>query len=116
MKEMIAQIVKKAIASEQEGIKFGIDFDEVWEVLGYRNRNQAGRRLIAQLIHGYDYIKYLTPSSKKQPQKYLLSIEGFRALAMVANTYQGRTVREFFVNLEVEIKQDLERIYKLNLS
>ena len=120
------EFVFDAIEAEKTGVRFPVDFDDIWEALGYSRRNNAARRLIADLIEGHDYLllknekpdnhKGLSPQEKAAQQtliKFKLTIEAFKMFAMAARTQQGREVRKYFIEIERAYIQNLERQFQL---
>lgn len=115
-----------AIEASKAGVRFPIDFDDVWEALGYSRRDNAGRRLIADLIEGHDYLllkneesdnrKGLSPQERATQKilvKFKLTVEAFKMFAMAARTQQGREVRKYFIEIEQAYIQNLERQFQL---
>jgi phage anti-repressor protein len=120
------EFVFNAIEAEKIGVRFPVDFDDIWQPLGYSRRNNAGRRLIADLIEGHDYLllkseqpdnhKDLSPQQKgaiASEVKYKLTVEAFKMFAMAARTQQGREVRKYFIEIEQAYIQNLERQFQL---
>jgi phage anti-repressor protein len=102
---------------------FPVDLDDAWVWLGYAEKRNALRKLISHFEENADYIKddvaydfvrsgesglsadssAFTPGSK--PDKYYLTVECFKHLAMLAETDQGREVRKYFIECERTLKQ-----------
>lgn len=84
--------------------EFPIDFNEAWVWLGYTTKGNAKRALISKLIDGFDYFiisdKLGSIDVPRPNEEIKLSIEGLKRFAMMANTDQGREVRDYFLQCE----------------
>lgn len=109
MQLSLAEIVEFAIRSQKH---YAIDFDEVWKLLGFNHRNLAARKVTHNLVENYDYLLRHQPENKKQPQVILLTLEGFKAFAAIAQTEQSREIRRYLVLREAKIVSSLKRLYK----
>jgi phage anti-repressor protein len=101
---------------------FPVDLDDAWRWLGYSRKDAALRKLTSHFEENTDYIKGsvaydlhrsveheqpvgFTHSSATIPDKYYLTVECFKHLAMLAETDQGREVRKYFIECERTLKQ-----------
>lgn len=83
---------------------FPVDFDDAWVWLGYSTKSNALRKLKSQFDEDVDYTLIRSDESLSagfsEPDKYSLTVECFKHLAMLAETTQGREVRKYFIECE----------------
>ena len=120
----LTQILDDAIKAELSadsdlsGTIYPVDFDRVWQLLGYPNRHSAARCLIAQLIEGIDYIALKNYAAIKkcksaEPlQKIMLTVQGYLFFAVLAKTEQGRNLRRHYVSNQRNRSTTLEQLYE----
>lgn len=112
MNILTQNFVFEALASERDGSQFPIDYDLVWAELGYSRRDNARRRLVKSLIENVDFA-LLTSEEWSQDGRLKdsisLSVDGFKMLCMLAETPQGREVRQYFIQVEKAYRAQLER-------
>lgn len=83
-----------------------IDFDNVHEWLGFRQKCHAKRLLIKHFIQDVDYIVNLLSPEEKQvhgghnKETILLNIPTFKGICMIANTEKGRQTRMYYSKME----------------
>lgn len=109
MQLSLAEIVEFAIKSKKH---YAIDFDKVWMLLGFNHRNLAVRKITQNLVENYDFLLRPQSSNKDQPQIILLTLEGFKALAAIAQNESSREIRRYLILREVRMVESLERLYK----
>lgn len=110
----LTQIIETATEAQKTGLKFSVDFDAVWKPLGYRSRNVAARRFLATFIQNHDYLLRLVPDNSDRPQCIMMTFDCFIVFAALAQTVQGRQVRQYLADRESAIIDDLERAFKLS--
>lgn len=110
----IAQIVTDAIAAKDSGLKFCIDFDLVWKPLGYRSRKVAARRLIFTCVDKHDYLLRVLPKEAQNQNVIMMTFDAFVILAAIAQTVEGRQVRQLLADRERGIIDDLERAFTIS--
>lgn len=104
--------------AELSGTIYPVDFDQVWQLLGYPNRSSAARCVIAQLIEGVDYIALKNHAAIKkckstEPlQKIMLTVQGCIFFAAIAKTEQGRNLRRYYVAKQCNRNAMLEHLYE----
>jgi hypothetical protein len=84
-----------------------IDFDTVWEWIGYTKKTNAKRILEEHLVLDKDY-KCLLLSSEEQrkgrggknKEKIILTINAFKLFCMKAGTKKAEEIHEYYVKLE----------------
>lgn len=103
-----------AIEAEKQGKNFSIDFDNVWENIGYSRKDNAVRKLRNDLDSEY-YTLLKIEASYQSPEriKYYLSVDGFKHFCLMAKTPQGKETRNYFIEVEKIYRQNLERQFLL---
>jgi len=84
-----------------------IDFDTVWEWIGYTKKTNAKRMLEENLVLDQDY-KCLLLSSEEQrkgrggknKERIMLTINAFKLFCMKAGTKKAEEIHEYYVKLE----------------
>ena len=109
--QSLTQIIEAATDLQKTGLKFSVDFDLVWKPLGYRSRNVAARRFLATFIQNHDYLLRLLPDSSDRPQCIMMTFDCFVVFAALAQTVQGRQLRQYLADRESAIRDDLERAF-----
>lgn len=109
MQLSLAEIVEFAIRSQKH---YAIDFDEIWKLLGFNHRNLAARKVMQNLVENYDFLLRHQPENKSQPQIILLTLEGFKAFAAIAQSEPSREIRRYLILREARIVDSLKRMYK----
>lgn len=112
--DSLTQVINSAISDQRSGLKFCVDFDAVWKPLGYRSRNVAARRFLATFIQNYDYLLRVIPADDDRPQCIMMTFECFVVFAAIAQTIQGRQVRQYLADREGAIIDDLERAFSIS--
>ena len=113
-----------AIESEKTGNTFPIDFDDVWETIGYSRKDAAKRALVnSRLKLDVDYHLHRSVEMVKreqgggvQPEKIYLTIDGFKQFCMLADTEQGAEVRRYFIDVEKTYRTQLEATFNAQIS
>jgi phage anti-repressor protein len=94
-------LAQQLIESEEQ---FPVDFDLAWVWMGYSRRNNALRRL-KHFKEGKDLLKVEQKTAGRTIQRFWLTIDCFKSMAMMAQTEQGDQVREYFLDCERIAKQ-----------
>lgn len=110
-----------ALEAQRAGNNFPIDFDDVWDAIGYSRKNNAKRTLFnTDFVESQDYIVTHTNVVNSTHQgllggrpieKIFLSIDAFKIFCLMAHTTQGREVRHYFIELERAYIAQLERLF-----
>lgn len=95
---------------------FPVDFDLAWQWIGYSTKQKAKMKLVKSFILGTDYavnqkVKRVEGNNGGGSVRYeeiLLSIDCFKSLGMMANTEQGKIIRQYFLECEKAIKKTLK--------
>lgn len=93
---------------------FPIDFDDTWKPMGYSTKQKALQRLESTHDEGIDFLTRRLKSSTggRRSQKIVLTLEAFKSFCMVAETPQGREVRNYFIEVEKTYRKNLELQFK----
>ena len=103
------------LQEEQNGVEFPVPLEIAWQIAGYSRKNNAKRRLISpnsRLIENQDYkvdsdlstqallrseqlLKSLLSGSSEDST--VLSGDGFKHFCLLAETQEGRLVRQHFI-------------------
>ena len=75
---------------------FFIPFNDVWQLMGYKERAIALEELRIGLDKEIDYLQFGNDG-------ILLSINGFKMFCMMADTPQGTIARRYFIDQEKEL-------------
>lgn len=117
----LAQVLDSAIDAQYlEGRIYTVDFDQIWEALGYQNRSSAARCVLYNLIQGTDFISMKNHEavknwrSKDPLQKIWLTVEGFVLFGLLAKNEQGRNLRLHYIKRQQLATTALERAYNVS--
>ena len=101
-------LVQSWVKSDAE---FPVDFDLLWQGLGYSTKGNALRKLEqAEMLEGQDFgiiIRNDKNSAGAPTKHYYLSVDAAKALCMMAPTATGKQVRTYFIECERQLKQVL---------
>jgi len=86
---------------------FPIEFDAAWQWLGYSRKDKAKALLVKAAIENIDYQLHLSGELRPQGgfsnrEDIKLTIDCFKSLAMMADTEQGKAVRQWYLEVEKE--------------
>jgi phage anti-repressor protein len=107
--------VQQAIVAERDGVKFPVDFDLVWQPIGYTRKDNAKRSLLASgYVEGEDFQVFLINEENSKggrpEEKIFLTIDCFKAFCMMARSEAGREIRQYFIETEKAYRAQLERL------
>lgn len=91
---------------------FVISLDDIWEWLGFNQKEAAKRLLLKQFIENIDYSFPLSAKSKKEgrggsvKEIILLTVKCFKLLCIKTSTKKANEIHEYFIKLE-ELLQDV---------
>ncbi|MCC5646382.1 antA/AntB antirepressor family protein [Nostoc sp. CHAB 5824] len=84
---------------------FPIDLDDAWQWLGYTKKQTCLDNLKDDFTDGVDFLRAGIKSSGGRPSEvYLLSVDCFKTLGMMAGTKQGKIIRGYFLKCERELR------------
>ena len=98
-------------ASDQDG--FCLNFDDVWQIVGYSRKNNAKAKLTSRklgLVDGQDYkisvlnLKHQVKHGGHNREDIWLTARAFSQFALAAQTDQGVALRDFLQYLTVQVK------------
>ncbi|MFM6308184.1 MAG: hypothetical protein ACKPGB_07930, partial [Dolichospermum sp.] len=93
------------LEQEQNGNQFPVDFDIAWQIAGYARKDHAKRRL-SKLVKGEDFSseKGKTSQSGRFSEIINLTCDAFKHFCLLAETEQGREIRQYFIECEKKWK------------
>ena len=94
--------------------EFPVDFDVAWSWLDYSRKDVAKRNFLrCNFLEGTDYRSFRTIAEREVgatvTEKMLLTVDCLKVWAMMANTEQGRLVRQYFLECERIAKQHVSK-------
>ena len=94
--------------------QFPVDFDLVWQWIGYSRKDSAKRTLENagfELGQDFQVIHINVDNSKGGPKerKIMLTIDCFKSFCMMAGTEKGKEVRKYYIEIERRYKETLQR-------
>jgi phage anti-repressor protein len=83
----------------------------VWFDLGYSKKSNAVRRMKKVLVEGVDFCSDVSqsPTDGRPSDDFLLTIDGFKHFCLLAETEEGRNIRQYFIDIERAYRLQLER-------
>lgn len=91
----------------QSNEKFPIDFDAAWTWIGYTRKHNARKKLVNNFLEDTDFCTERCKNGQRgrSSEQFLLTIDCFKQLAMMAGTQRGKEVREHFLKCESLLKK-----------
>lgn len=98
--------------------EYVVDFDDILEWLGFSRRDNAIRLLKRRLVPDVDYISWapqhggarescnLMPGGFNR-ENFMLTIDAFKTLCMLADTTKGTEVRSYYIQMEKVLYQHI---------
>jgi phage anti-repressor protein len=109
----IKALVRSWVNSNEE---FSVDFDLLWQGLGYSRKDKA----LELLQRNFDDKDFSTISGKSTGGRpsigYKLSVECAKSICMLSQTPVGKQVREYFIECERQLKVALSQAPTNQLS
>jgi len=104
-------LINEWLEAEQNGPQFPVPFDTAWKIAGYSRKDSAKRKLTGKrspLIKNEDYFiqkgdfhKSVDSSlSGSSSDSIALTCDAFKHLCLMAETEQGRQIRQYFIEAE----------------
>ncbi len=93
--------------------QFPVDGELAWQWLGYSRKDKFTNMLLNNFEENIDYGKF-SPSRGRTPQGghpsdlFLLTIDCFKMIGMMAKTEKGKEIREYFLNCERQLKDRIK--------
>lgn len=97
----------KAISFLGSDSEYPVDFDYAWKVCGYSRKSDALKTLKSVFLVDADFCGL----SRKNAQRgrpsvcYALTVDCFKHFGMMAQTKEGRNIRQYFIEAEKQLKQ-----------
>lgn len=88
------------------GKEYPVDFEKAWQWLGYSSKQAAKKKLTRNFGEGEDYLSewMKTLDGGRPSESIYLTVDCFKALAMMSGTDQGKETRQYFLRCEKELK------------
>lgn len=95
-----------ALSLAQSEEQFPIDLDDAWRWLGWTTKQQSKLMLLNNAIEEVDFLRehLKKPGRGRSSEKFYLTLDCFKALAMMAGTAKGKEVRRYFIEAEKTLK------------
>lgn len=99
--EMLPSLVEGWLRRERNGERFPVDFDAVWEVIGYATKASAKRKL-KRFKKNVDFStpKLKSSGGGRSSEVILLTCDAFKHFCLLAETDQGDAIRQYFIECE----------------
>ncbi len=110
------------MAMMQSTEQFPVDFDNAWEWIGWKKKQDGKNVLINNFIEGVDFLrKGVKRPSGGRPKEFIeITVDCFKSLGMMAGTEKGREIRQYFLKCEKQAKEIVptqnEELEKLRLE
>ena len=93
------ELAKTFLESDE---RFPIELDSAWEWLGYAQKQNALNTLKSYFEENLDFscLSMKSPTGGRPSHSYLLTVNCFKELGMLAKTEQGKRVRQYFLECE----------------
>lgn len=90
--------------------QFSVDFDDAWQWIGWKKKQNGKEVLLNNFEEGMDFIRSTvkSPTGGRPKELIMLTTDCFKSLGMMAGTAQGREVRKHFLNCEKMLKDILQ--------
>lgn len=95
----------------QSKAPYPVSLEQAWVWIGYAEKRNALNALKSNFIEGLDfsYNRTQNPDRGRPSDQYLLTIDCFKCLAMMASTEKGKEVRQYFLRCERSMIERRER-------
>lgn len=96
---------------------FPVDFDDIWESIGYARKDSAVESLKLNCLEGVDFNFQEVPEVRiegrrkvtRYIKKYFLSFDGWKLFATSAGTRIGREIRLYLIYCEKELRRRIQK-------
>ena len=101
----IQVLIDKWLEQEQRGTRFPVDFDTAWHIAGYSNKANAKRKL-EKLVEGSDFSSTMRKNGQRGRSSHSINLtcDAFKHFCLLAETEEGRQIRQYFVECEKKWK------------
>lgn len=88
--------------------QFPIDLNDAWQWLEFKSKRAAKDLLLDAFIEDLDFLRDVPKATGGRPSEvFLLSVDCFKSMGMMANTQKGREIRRYFLECEQRLKEQL---------
>lgn len=95
------KLVDGWLQQEQNGERFPVPFDVAWQLAGYSRKDSAKRYLPKSSQGEFFHVSVENSEGKGRPREVIkLSCDGLKHLCLMAETDQGRQIRQYFIECE----------------
>jgi phage anti-repressor protein len=96
-----------------DGTKFVVDLNNIWEWLGFATKGSAKRTLFKNYERNTDFVMNLLNMTVKQHggcnrEQIIMNVDTFKGLCMLANTEKGKKTRKYYTQMETIFFKYLE--------
>lgn len=107
--QLSLEVVRLFMESKEE---FPVELDDAWKWLGFRRKEAAKLLLLDAFIEGLDFFRGPGKATGGRPSEvFMLTVDCFKSLGMMANTEKGREVRKYFLECERQLKELMRSRY-----
>lgn len=117
----IQALMDSWIKAERDGEKFPVPFDMAWSIAGYSRKDVAKRKL-AKMTQGCDFHRSAEMVDRPQgggakAEVFRMTCDAFKHFCLMAETDQGRNVRQYFIECEKKwrLVQEVARSLQMKL-
>jgi phage anti-repressor protein len=92
----------------KSNVKFPVDFEKAWVWLGYSKKDKALQLLKKHFVKDVDYALHQVGEwtvEGRTSDIYVLTVECFKLLGMMAGTEKGKAIRYYFLECEKTLKE-----------
>lgn len=101
--ELSLSVVQLLVVSTES---FPIELDDAWKWLGFPRKSVAKKILLESFEKDLDFFSKSAKASGGRPSEvYMLTVDCFKSMGMMANTPKGREVRKYFLECERQVKE-----------
>jgi|LakMenE18May11ns_1017448.scaffolds.fasta_scaffold9929504_4 phage anti-repressor protein len=106
--ENIQALIDKWLEQERNGVRFPVDFETAWYIAGYSRKDSAKRKL-SKMTEGTDFHRLVEVKQRHQRgavevEVFTLTCDALKHFCLLAETEQGREIRQYFVECEKKWK------------
>lgn len=100
----VGALIDSWLNAERDGEMFPVPFDMAWQIAGYSRKDVAKRRL-SKLTGGADFHRSVEMVERPQgggakQEIFHMTCDAFKHFCLMAETEQGREVRQYFIECE----------------
>ncbi len=98
----IASLLDGWIEAEQNGVQFPVPFDLAWRIAGYSKKANAKQSGLKGLQKDKEFSCEISKNALagRPSDSIMLSVDGMKHMCIMACTYEGRQIRDYFIEAE----------------